>query len=357
MKILALEPYYGGSHKQFLDGLIDHSAHEIIPLTMPARYWKWRNCASGFQFSQQLDACHKDCDIIFASDFTNLADFVALNRSWLQNKPLVLYMHENQLTYPAHQQGDLDWAYPLLNISSCLVADKVVFNSEYHRTSFFEALPAFVKACPDLRPSYLREQLQAKSSVLPLGLDFSGINAKAKKQQGLILWNHRWEHDKGPELLFEVLFELAEEGMPFKLAVTGISYNRLPPVFERAEKLLKNNIVQWGFMESRTEYMDLLSAADIIVSTARHDFFGISIAEGLAAGAEPVLPHMLNYPSLLPEEYHTLLYPQDGLKQRLLQALTTPLVQKSRNDIVEFVRKFSWERMGPVYDDFFSLIG
>ncbi|MEM1118680.1 MAG: DUF3524 domain-containing protein, partial [Bacteroidota bacterium] len=42
MRVLVLEPWYGGSHRRFLDGLVAHSAHEIRTVTMAARYWKWR---------------------------------------------------------------------------------------------------------------------------------------------------------------------------------------------------------------------------------------------------------------------------------------------------------------------------
>ncbi|MEX0599419.1 MAG: DUF3524 domain-containing protein, partial [Rhodothermales bacterium] len=42
MNVLALEPWYGGSHEHFLDGLIGHSRHEFRAVTMTARFWKWR---------------------------------------------------------------------------------------------------------------------------------------------------------------------------------------------------------------------------------------------------------------------------------------------------------------------------
>ena len=42
MRILALEPYYGGSHQAFLDGWIAHSQHEWTVVSLPAYHWKWR---------------------------------------------------------------------------------------------------------------------------------------------------------------------------------------------------------------------------------------------------------------------------------------------------------------------------
>src|SRR6185312_1232756 len=39
---LFIEPFYGGSHRAFLDGLIEHSRHEIVPLTLPEGEWRRR---------------------------------------------------------------------------------------------------------------------------------------------------------------------------------------------------------------------------------------------------------------------------------------------------------------------------
>ena len=47
------------------------------------------------------------------------------------------------------------------------------------------------------------------------------------------------------------------------------------------------------------KYLKILSEADIIVSTAIHEFFGISVVEAIAAGAYPLLPKRLAYPEVL----------------------------------------------------------
>ncbi|UCC45787.1 MAG: DUF3524 domain-containing protein, partial [Candidatus Zixiibacteriota bacterium] len=42
MQILAVDPYYGGSHKAFLEGWSEVSRHQWRILSLPARKWKWR---------------------------------------------------------------------------------------------------------------------------------------------------------------------------------------------------------------------------------------------------------------------------------------------------------------------------
>ena len=54
VRILALEPYYGGSHKAFLDGWSAASRHEFTLLTLPAYKWKWRMRHSAVTFSDDV---------------------------------------------------------------------------------------------------------------------------------------------------------------------------------------------------------------------------------------------------------------------------------------------------------------
>ena len=42
MKILYVEPYYAGSHRQWIDSYKDYSKHEIDILSLPGKKWKWR---------------------------------------------------------------------------------------------------------------------------------------------------------------------------------------------------------------------------------------------------------------------------------------------------------------------------
>ena len=50
---------------------------------------------------------------------------------------------------------------------------------------------------------------------------------------------------------------------------------------------------------SRDDYESVLREADVIVSTANHEFFGIGVLEGVSAGAYPVVPNRLSYPEVL----------------------------------------------------------
>ena len=53
LSILALEPYYGGSHRAVLDALAAHVDADWHLLTLPARKWKWRMRGAAITFAEQ----------------------------------------------------------------------------------------------------------------------------------------------------------------------------------------------------------------------------------------------------------------------------------------------------------------
>jgi glycosyltransferase involved in cell wall biosynthesis len=113
------------------------------------------------------------------------------------------------------------------------------------------------------------------------------------------VWAARWEHDKDPDTLFDALQLLREKGSSFEISVLGERFRRSPPVFDEAEKRLAPHIRSWGYLEDRNDYEEILRQADVFVSTAQHEFFGLAAVEAMAAGALPLLPARLSYPELL----------------------------------------------------------
>ena len=48
-------------------------------------------------------------------------------------------------------------------------------------------------------------------------------------------------------------------------------------IFEEAFSWIREHIVHWGYQQSRQEYVNVLKNADVAVSTAEHEFFGVSM--------------------------------------------------------------------------------
>lgn len=168
-----------------------------------------------------------------------------------------------------------------------------------------------------------------------------------KKDTGppVILWNHRWEHDKGPELFFEALYQLQEKGVAFRLVVLGQSFANVPKCFAEARSRLVKEIVHFGYIENKERYGQLLGSGDVVVSTARHEFYGIAVLEAIRAGCYPLLPAALSYPELYDKAY---LYSSGALATRLEKFLVRP-VRLGADAIDALTRRFEWENCADQY--------
>lgn len=312
MKVLALEPWYGGSHRNFVDGLIKNSRHEYQLITMSSRFWKWR-LQGGAQTlarkSRQLIADGFQPDVILASSMVNLPAFLSLVRKDIGNVPVVYYLHENQLTYPLSSEERRDLSYAYINYLSCLATDKVVFNSKFHYNEFIRALPGLLRVFPDYTHLYTVSEIRAKSQVMHLGMDLQAharyaSKGSAKDEPPIVLWNQRWEYDKNPEAFFRLMNRLDDAGCRFRLILAGKRFEEQPSEFDLAFERYAERILHYGYAEDFEEYSRLLHRADVVVSTAIHEFFGIAMMEAIYCGCHPMLPNRLSYPELIPENLH-----------------------------------------------------
>ena len=306
MKILTLEAYYGGSHQAFLDGWQEHSEHVFSLLTLPPGKWKWRMRHAAITFAQQVNELVRQgqqWDVLFCSDMLNLAEFLGLVDESIRQLPKVVYFHENQLTYPVQVESERDYQYCMTNITTAVAADAVWFNSEFHQNEFIEAIGAFLKRMPDYQPMEVVEQIRQKSSVHPPGIAPCNVRVKRAPGPVRILWAARWEHDKNPEDFFATMKILKEKGLDFRLNVIGEQFRDQPDVFNWAKEYFADHIDRWGYQATREEYETALAESDIAVSTANHEFYGISALEAITAGCFPLLPNRLSYPSIIQNLY------------------------------------------------------
>ncbi len=321
-RVLYLEPFHGGSHAAFGRTLQATVEADWMSLTLPARHWKWRMRGSAaFLAGPVHEALARPVDLVFASSYLPLAELYGLVPA-LAGVPSILYFHENQLAFPVRDEhtGERDTHFGFTQLVSALAATRCVFNSAYNRDSFFAEGRRLLARLPDAVPPDWIDQIADKSEVLGLPLDLPRLAepivdapARARARGPLIVWNHRWEHDKDPETFFGALFELRERDVPFRVAVCGQRFRRQPSIFESAQTRLADRIETWGPLE-RPAYEALLARAQIAVSTARHEFFGVAMLEATHFGAHPLVPDRLAYPELFPAEHR---YADGTLAERL----------------------------------------
>ena len=357
MRIALIEPYFGGSHQAWAEGYRDYSAHEVVLFTHEARFWKWRMHGSYLTLAGEFVEHVAELgpfDLILASDMVHLPAFLGAIGELRGGAAVALYMHENQLGYPLSPRDSVDEAYAMINWGSMVVAD-AVFNSRFHHETWFDGVAALLKRFPDYRHSARIPDVRAKSSVLSVGVDLARLDGPRTPAAGrpLILWNQRWDFDKGPAPFADAMIELATTH-DFAIALAGEQVAEFDD-FTRLQSDLADRILHVGHAPD-ADYVRLLRAADIVVSTATQEFFGIAITEAVYAGAFPVLPNRLVYPERIPPEYHgACLYPDGGLAERLRWALDNPA---NRARIAASLRPvmaaFDWTRIAPEYDATFE---
>jgi glycosyltransferase involved in cell wall biosynthesis len=365
-KTIIIEPFYGGSHKQMIQLLttIWFDGTQYALFTTPAKKWKWRLRAGSLHFASIIPQS-ANFKTLFCSSMLNLAELVAVRPDLVRLRK-VLYFHENQMNYPVRHEQERDIQFAWNQILSCMAADVVLFNSQYNMTSFLHSMDSLFKMMPkDQCPiiNNLRSLIGSKSHVLYFPIDFSIIrdslqrtNVASELKSGPmhVLWNHRWEWDKRPDVFFEALMSLVQDKVPFVVSVLGEQFGEVPEEFAKYKELLTDHIKHWGYAESRDEYFRVLGSADVVVSTTDHEFFGVSIIEAIYSGCYPFCPNRLVFPEYLHEEHLYNTVPQLVKKLRYygknIEKSRQKTVWKSQIDL----ERFDWTFLKPEFEKYLN---
>ncbi|MEM8669977.1 MAG: DUF3524 domain-containing protein [Planctomycetota bacterium] len=303
LQVLAVEPFFGGSHRQFLEWVSQISRHQWTLVTDVPVHWKWRMRYSPLLLANKTrDVCSNGYrpDALFCTDMLDLPSYRGLLRdARLSQTPTLIYFHENQWTYPVAPGARVDHHYGYTNLLSAIAADKVVFNSQFHRTDFLSASLRFLQNMPDGIDAHDLEAIAQKSDVIPPG--FSPPNSSfVRKENGPLTvgWVARWEHDKRPDQFLSLLQKLEEIHDDWRLVLLGPRPQQGCAELDEISNRFSRRIDFNGYAQSHEDYWRWLNEIDVVVSTADHEYFGIAVCEAIWSGAIPVLPNRLSYPEL-----------------------------------------------------------
>lgn len=320
-RVLLLLAYAAASHRHWSSRL-----QQMFPefawtcLILPPRHFNWtiRGNSLLWGFGQQ-QLLQQRFDLLLATsmvDLSSLRGFVPA----LATIPTIVYFHENQFSYPAGAQRETNVEPQLVPLYAALCADRIVFNSNYNRSTFLMGTQNLFRRLPDTIPEQVIARLN-ESCVIPVPVPFpeAPLNRTQPKLQSgclAVVWNHRWEYDKGIDLLLELCRQIAENGHPVRLHIAGEQFRTQPTEFQEIDTLLARHASQlqldrgqYGFIADQASYETLLESCDVVLSTARHDFQGLAVQEACMHGCTPLAPADLAYPEYLGPEF---LYPASG---------------------------------------------
>jgi glycosyltransferase involved in cell wall biosynthesis len=304
MNILLLSAYDAPSHKRWRQGLVSElNEHSWTSVTLPPRYFSWRVRGNSLIWSQD-PLLRRPYDLIVTTSMTDLSALRGLVPQ-LCKIPTLVYFHENQFAYPQSER-QLDSLEPaVLNLYSAMAADCIVFNSSHNLDSFQRGVETFLHRMPDHVPRGISEQLSQKAVVVPVPLEANCYFETTKSEHFTLLWNHRWEYDKGPDRLLDICKRLLSKKLEFRLHLLGQKFRQQPDSMNELVKLLEANncLGRVGYIEDISDYQGVIGESHVVLSTAIHEFQGLSVLEGIAAGCVPVVPDRLAYPEFVPEQF------------------------------------------------------
>jgi len=367
VKILLLSAYDALSHRYWREGLVEQFPDiEWTVLTLPARYFRYRVRSNPLSWlADKQQTLQANYDVVIATSMVDVATLRGLVPS-LAATPLWLYCHENQFAYPAGAEKNNPVAHDLeakmVFIYNCLAADKISFNSHWNRDSALAGMAELLNRFPEKTNPSLLEAIASKSDVLPVPLnthtDINSTEPLISIASPLrLLWNHRWEYDKGPDRLLALVNALETSGLICELNIVGQQFRQTPKAFSHIEKVLEESSTlqkgRWGYIESASDYQQLLQQCDVVVSTALHDYQGIAILEAVQSGCVPLLPNQIVYPEIFSDEYLYTVSSHQGLIDESLTAynIHQQLERWQQQGLAEVpsITRFEWHKQRDFY--------
>lgn len=393
LKALIISPYHAQSHKSWAEGVVLMCPQfEWQILSLPPRHFNWRIRGNplALLFEPSNATLLNDVDLLVATSMTDLATLKGLCPT-LQNVPTVIYFHENQFAYPTTKDdaASRNLEAKLVTLYGALAADVVLFNSYFNQQTYVRGVRQMLSAFPDHAPQACVDLIEAKSRVLPVAVlhagnglerNFSATNARAssatnthnppkpqekieKLEQSRVLriaWNHRWEYDKGPDRLAMVVEKAAEQSVDCEFSIVGQRFRKIPASFKALEDRFPQLIRHFGYVVDEGEYRDLLSQNDIVLSTALHDFQGLSVLEATRLGCIPLVPDRLAYAEYIPQEfrYRSYLHDANSEASEVVRWLQRYVMQFRQNTLPmpPDLERFSMVSLAPKYSAVFNAL-
>lgn len=319
-KIWLLSAYRSDSHAAWADWLVTNL--DLVTWhrrELPGRHFRWRIRGNPLSWLDQLPEGMPD--LILATSMVDLATIKGLNPR-LTTVPAFYYFHENQFAYPTSNRQVNSVEPQIVQLYGALAAQKLLFNSRFNRDSFLDGVDQLLNKMPDAVPTGIRERLIPKCAICPVPIE--PVISTMKKDEQLIVWNHRWEYDKNPALFVEAMLDLADRGVMFRLALLGPRPSSVPVPLQKLRQRLRDRIII-DEKATRAEYLQVLSKSAIVVSTSLHEFQGLGLLEAASADARPLVPDALCYPEQYANPYRYPAGDRDALVGRLIEWLTGSL--------------------------------
>lgn len=363
IRILLLSAYDVASHRYWRQTLTNYlTCIDWQQLCLPARHFNWRIRGNALSWALTEQQCLSEhYDVLIATSMVDLACLKGLVPN-LAKTPSILYFHENQFAYPLGSSQQYRIEPQMVTLYAGLAANRLVFNSQYNQSTYLAGIKLLLAKMPDRVPKGIVRQLASKSQVIPVPIEHQEpCKHQLFSKPITLVWNHRWEYDKGPDRLLALLATLELRHLDYKIHIIGQQFRKQPEAFVHIKNRFSAHIGEFGYLKSKTEYQRVLSESDLVLSTAIHEFQGLAVMEAVAHGCIPVIPDRLSYPEFFDKKY---CYPSElgdpsaeasGMCDKIEYWLR--YLERGQQPEIPDLSALSWQNLGESYGSLiFNLI-
>lgn len=356
MLIDLVNPWHRGSHRAWAEGFAERSGHAVRLVALEGAAWRWRLQAGAVSVAEALvDAWRTEGppDVLLVSGMVDTSVLLGLLRPPPSTR-VVVYQHESQVARPRPDQPEAREAV-LAQWRGWLAADEIWFATEWHRSEALRGLVRFAEAQPGPEITRTIRAMAERTEIVPVGVDLDpfrsdGVPISADDGPPVVLWSHRWEADKRPDGFAATVDRLAADGVEFRLALAGeFGDEGSSAVLDGLLDRHGDRIVAAAPLD-RAAYVATVRSADVVVSTAEHEFFGVAMIEAMGAGAVPVVPDRLSYPEVL-GAWSALAHPDRTFGSALAAVLDDLDGARERAaGLAASMQRFDWSVIAPEMD-------
>ncbi len=279
----------------------------------------------------------READVVHVHGLGFFFDFLVLT-SFFHRKPIVLSTHGGLFHTKKH---------PLL---------KRLYFGLWARLLIRRAC-AIVAVSRSDRDIFSEISGSKRVEIIENGIDFSSLKEiKRKPVRNSFLFVGRLSANKGLPELLEVFSLVKRERPDFRLRIVGKEFDLDTASLERMAACLgiMDNLEFLGLVSDK-ELRDIYAASEFFVSASRHEGFGISALEAMAAGLIPILnniPSFRVFAGRAGRGFITGFEDRKNAAEKIVEAMRMNPKRKrlvSRNACL-FAARFDWRKKAGQYE-------
>lgn len=222
----------------------------------------------------------------WANDIEKIAAYKTLTVKADQTSAVPIIGHHHYMIHPSTGYSfEKDLGVLSRQLMGSRLSTRTIFNSEHCRGMFLEMAEKFLS-------KESTEHILNHSNIVHLGVTEDNEQTGTPNPDIFtVVYNHRLQAYKNYTDTFDILNELYEEGLRFKVVVTNTSNGN-------ANRVKAYPFVEFKLCPTRQDYHNVLKSAHLNITNSQHETFCISAVESMMYGQVLLAPNAVTFPEI-----------------------------------------------------------